>query len=797
VVAHGTVDGMAGLAWIKRTLTPGAIVPAEAPAPAVRAAGDDVDLAALVRILARQWLLILVIVGVCVGGAGAYVMLAPKTWKATARLLLDPRDKQVVGPGVAQPVIGTDPTWVDTQASIVLSEPTLRRAVDALDLAKDPELGGTPEETLHNLADVLAVERADQTYVLEVSATTRSPERSARIAQAVADAFVASIVDIKADAIRQATDLIGGQIDDLRDKARQADLALQEYKRANGIVSANGRMMDEEQLRQVNDAYVAAAARTQETKSRLDSLASALAAGGTGFTSALDSVNSAVISRLKIEQALASKAVAELAGQLGPSHPRMVAAQADVERTRTLILEELRSLKATAKADYDLAVVNQKAARATLDAATETVNRSGVAGVRLRELENEATVRREMYRGFVSRMQQTALQTDIQISDARVIVPALPPKSPATPRRTMILALAGVAGLGLGLSAALFRGRADLLGGTAPGLPVPARTVPVPAPEAPAQPAPADAVVRRRRFFGIFDSRREDPPAPAAPASPESRETDPDEAEGADEPLAPVREAPIRVLAEVAVDTRASAEGRSGRPLARSPQEVAASLVELSPGRAYRPGEETMAVLAETIAPDHGGPAITVVFGTADAAAVAAVSFGLARGVSVDGGRALLVDAAADGFRLAAAFMDEPPGGIVDVIDGGVEAEEIVAVLDDGRITVIPAVGARRPRRLGRDRDRIAGFVEALSDGYDHTVVHLGADPDLDLLQAMADASDAAVLVADRGTERSRAGLRLVRDLAALTPAFAGVLLVEERFPAEPAARADATTAAA
>ncbi len=545
-----------------------------APAPVAAAVDpDDLDIAALGRILARRWLSILlaVVIGTSIGLG--YALLAPKTWRATARVLVDPRDKQVVGQGVTQPIQGADPAWVATQASLVTAEVTLSRVVDGLGLDKNPDFGGSREEAIRHLAELIEVDRADETYVLDVNVTSKSPTLSASIAGALSDAYVASIVDAKADSVRQATALLGRQIDDLRTKARDAELALQTYKTDNNLVAASGRMVDEERLRQLNEAFVAASVRAQEMKARSDRLTAALKSGRSAVDSALETADSPVLSRLKIEYALAQRNAAELARDLGPSHPRMQAVEANIERTRGLILDELRSLAATATSDTAEATASARDAKRALDAAADLVNRNGVAGVRLKELENEADVRREMYRSFVSRMEQTALQAGTQISDARVILPAQVPLKPYSPKRTLAVMLGFAAGLGLGLTLALYRGRTDLV--VRPLAP-PAPPVPVPAPVAAAEPKPPR--FRRKPLAEVFDSLREEEPAlppPAAdrpapvarvvtadaPASSEpavERPASPDErapSAPAASAAVPAPAADLVVLAEIEVDT--------------------------------------------------------------------------------------------------------------------------------------------------------------------------------------------------------------------------------------------------
>jgi uncharacterized protein involved in exopolysaccharide biosynthesis len=188
--------------------------------------GDEataVDLALVGRLLAKRWWLIALVTALFVGLAGAYVVLAPKTWRSAARVLLDPRDKQLVGSDVNKPQYSIEAGWVDTRAELVKSYGNLAGVVKRESLASDPEVLGTatgdlgPEaltaRAVRNLAEMVVVERPKENNLLDVSVTTSSPEKSARLAQAVAEAFVAGLAQAKVDQIEQANALLSRQVE--------------------------------------------------------------------------------------------------------------------------------------------------------------------------------------------------------------------------------------------------------------------------------------------------------------------------------------------------------------------------------------------------------------------------------------------------------------------------------------------------------------------------------------------------------------------------------------------------------
>src|SRR5690606_40451101 len=68
-------------------------------------------------------------------------------------------------------------------------------------------------------------------YVIDVIVSSLSPEKAARLSNAVAEAFITSQTEAKQNAARQANLLIARQIDDLQAKSREADERLEAYRK--------------------------------------------------------------------------------------------------------------------------------------------------------------------------------------------------------------------------------------------------------------------------------------------------------------------------------------------------------------------------------------------------------------------------------------------------------------------------------------------------------------------------------------------------------------------------------------
>lgn len=437
------------------------------------AADDTVDMATVSRILRRQWWVVALITALFLGLGVAYAIVTPKTWRTSARVLLDPREKQLVGLETNRQPQQTELGWVETRLELVKSFGNLADVVKREKLTDDTEIMGTgavsevPDERMatavRNLGEMILVERPKENNLLDVSVTSRSPEKAARLAQAVAEAFVAGLARAKVDQVEAAHALLAKQTDAQRKSMLEAEARVEDYKRNNGITTTRGNLVDEETLRQSNENLVTARIKAQEAKERWEKLRAVLKSGDPAFHSQIDAVGSAVIGRLKIDAAQAARKKVEIEQEFGPLHPKARAAAVDAERNREVLLAEIRSLAATAEMDWQLAKANEDNIKKNVERAQARLSDTTQATVALQELENEANARRELYKSFVARLQETTLQKSTQVSDATVVSPAQVPLKPFSPKIALALPLALALGLGVGISVALWRGRASLV----------------------------------------------------------------------------------------------------------------------------------------------------------------------------------------------------------------------------------------------------------------------------------------------------------------------------------------------
>ncbi|TPK64297.1 lipopolysaccharide biosynthesis protein [Mesorhizobium sp. B2-3-3] len=449
---------------------PEVMQPAPEPVPAPSHASSTVELGDLKRILVRRRFLIFATAALLTLVALFYGLFTPALYSSVAEIIIDPQDLQVVTNDVNPSRVPPDGgiTIVESQVAVVQSTGVLLRAIQATNLTEDPEFNGQggllshllgsgsaetdkTANTLDALRRRLAVKRADKVLVIDVIITAKSPDKAAKLANAIAQAYLADQASARAQAATEASKSITARLDEQRRRVQQAENAVEAYKSANNMVMAAGNLVSDQELTEINTQLSAAQSRTAALKAQVDQLRRS--GGAPDATS--EAMRSSVISSLRAQEATLVDQVSQLGTELGPRHPSMIAAQQQLRDTRALIARELARIAAAAETDYERALANQQALEAKVAGMKSKSLDTDQASVRLRELQRDLEAVRSVYATYLQRAQETREQINVDSTNARIISDAMPALKKSWPPLPLLLIGALFGGLGLGTGMAL------------------------------------------------------------------------------------------------------------------------------------------------------------------------------------------------------------------------------------------------------------------------------------------------------------------------------------------------------
>jgi capsular exopolysaccharide synthesis family protein len=406
-----------------------------------------------------------------------------KTYTATAQVMIESRESRIVDvEKVAPSLPAGDSSVIETHIELIQSRATLARAVDDLNLASDPRfVSGRPasepavggplglltgwlpdwiadqlpwrwamaagitrdgaaardpdlrrDQAIDLLQDDVKVAQAGRSYVLLISYTSTRPHEAVRIANGIADAYIDVQLEEKLSATRRASAWLGEQVDQLRWRVFGSELAIEEFRAANGLASTDGARLDSQQLAILTTALIDARAERSAIEARLQNLRE-MRDRGRSLESSGEVLSSPLILNLREREMDLLHEEAQLSREYGEHHPRILELRAEQDKLADRIDHEINNV--IANLENDVAVARSRE-RAHAEHLSETKGQSAATGqseVQLRELEREVAASRSLYETLLVRLKETEQQEEIVQADARLISPAQLPDAPSSP----------------------------------------------------------------------------------------------------------------------------------------------------------------------------------------------------------------------------------------------------------------------------------------------------------------------------------------------------------------------------
>jgi succinoglycan biosynthesis transport protein ExoP len=311
------------------------------------------------------------------------------------------------------------------------------------------------EEVVDTFLDNLTVTQlSEASRLFRVSFMSEEPGKAARIANALADAYIVDQLDAQYDQKLRASQWLTQKIASLRQSVAEKERAAEEYRQSAGLLAGlNGNTLISQQISDLNAQLIVARTSRTEAEARLGQIRRLASAPG-GASAAADVLGSPVIQSLLTQEAEVKREVAQLADEYGERHPRMISARSELRDVQAKISAEIAKVVQKLDNDYGVAKAREAALVQSLNELKARLGQSNAAEVQLRALERDAQAERTMLESFLNRFEETSSQLNLnQQGTVRILSRATGPQSPSFPRKmlTMVVVFFGSVVLGIGL----------------------------------------------------------------------------------------------------------------------------------------------------------------------------------------------------------------------------------------------------------------------------------------------------------------------------------------------------------
>ncbi len=437
--------------------------------------GDvDVDLGRLFASVRQKWPRILFAALVITGLVFAVTYAVTPQYRAQTRLLIETRESIYTRPqGVNdgdRPIL--DGEGVASQVELITSTEILTRVAEDYNLANRGEFAGdggsllsgllemaglksapvegtAEEKVLRAFRERLTVYRVENSRVIVIEFSSEDPKLAAEIPNAVADAYVAVQSDAKLQSNTSATQWLEPEIQDLRERVKEAEARVAEYRaQSDLLLGQNNTVLATQQLAELSSELSRTRANRSAATAQAASVRSALQSGASVETLP-EVMASPLIQRLRERQVELNAQIADLSTTLLGNHPRIRALRSQLADLDAQIRSEANKVLASFEAEAATAERREEELTAELNRLKSASALAEEEQVELRALEREAAAQRELLESYLTRYREAASRSDRNYlpADVRIFSRAITPSEPYFPKILPITVAAFVASL--------------------------------------------------------------------------------------------------------------------------------------------------------------------------------------------------------------------------------------------------------------------------------------------------------------------------------------------------------------
>ena len=403
-------------------------------------------------------------------------------FSAKSTLLIEAAQAQAIKFDEIYGINSTEEEYYGTQFEILKSRSIAERVFNDLNLANHPAFNQPPsffEELKSKLnfipSELIAVVNNEReifiryqmvdeflkdinispvrkTQLVNIFYESPDPELAAMVANSIGETYILSQLEAKLGMTQKASTWLGGRLEDLRLKLDESEQRLEMFKIENGLVDVEGvTALDAKELERLSDEITVARSR----KAQADSFMAVVKRYGATDISRLESLPEVTshmsIQNVKREVVLVERKVSELQQVYGPKHPKMIAAQAELNTVQQNLHKQINRLVQGIEDEAQTAAQTVQALESQFKKSKGSFQNLSAKDTEFQRLLREVDTNRQLFDSFLSRQKETEITGDFDSPIARFTDRAVVPILPAKPKKKVIIIFAFIASLGFAI----------------------------------------------------------------------------------------------------------------------------------------------------------------------------------------------------------------------------------------------------------------------------------------------------------------------------------------------------------
>ncbi|MGH1359635.1 MAG: Wzz/FepE/Etk N-terminal domain-containing protein [Burkholderiaceae bacterium] len=413
----------------------------------------------ILRILWARRKTILGLGGLLFALALAVSVLLPKTYKASADVLINLGSADAISGTVAPHAALA--AKVATQVDVLESRRVALVVVDILRMAEDEQWvrewrddtdgrGSIKVWLAEKLLEDLSVRADADGSIIRVNYQAETGALAAKIANTFVQAYLNTATVLQVDPARQNAEFFADRVETARVYLENSKKRLSDYQKANNIIDVSDRFdVENERLAGLSQELVQLESQAAEVRARQP---------GRNDRAALPEVlSNPVVQSLRQRLADAEATLSQLSNRLGRQHPTYIAQVSQVSSLRTKLDAEIaRQANAILQMGQVTTKRTREIARALEAQRQKVIDLKGLRD-QMDLMRNEVNNAQKSFDLISERGTINSLAIENRQTNASILTPATEPLKPASPKLLINSIIGGLLGALIGAAIALFR----------------------------------------------------------------------------------------------------------------------------------------------------------------------------------------------------------------------------------------------------------------------------------------------------------------------------------------------------
>ncbi|MFB9215054.1 GumC family protein [Vibrio sinaloensis] len=421
---------------------------------------SSIDFAPLLKGFKKHALKVMLFSAIVTGASAPLIMSMDSQYVSTSAVLLKAQADNATPFEQVEGFDSTRDQYYDTQFNLMQARVVLEKAIEQLELDENAEYNGdellengnwelSPRERLDNtvkyLRKHLTFTAVRSTQLVYVSFESPDPKEAARVANAVAQAFIDHSVAQKVKKTELAQDWNEAQMDEIRKQVDEKKAQIQKFLKEEGLLTFRGiDGFETEQLSITTSKLADAKERRLDAQAKYEVVMRNMNSSLEDVASVPEISNHPQLQDLRNSLVQAKRKLSNLQNKYGPKHNAIIEAKAEIEAVESQTKVLLDELSSGLKKQYQSYLSKENRYKALLN--QQKAEFRGLVGKRdqydTMELDLQKT--EDLYQQLYLRSKEQELTAQYREPDALIYDPAVPAERPQKPNKKLLVAMVGV-----------------------------------------------------------------------------------------------------------------------------------------------------------------------------------------------------------------------------------------------------------------------------------------------------------------------------------------------------------------